>query len=619
MAADSTLVRASLAESVSGAKVDVPNLKPLYDSTVKTMQAGQKLITGLIGEVIKQNETDRINKEKQLYGFNKIVDDTNFSLYQMDEPLPNKVVNAMRDGIKELKEEFELYNTYGKNDTEENNNARVRIMAELKKMTSQAVNTRAKFMEISDSYPDWNNARIKAGDIDALKSFLDIKNMDANENVSVSYSGGNLVFTNSLTGQSFTAKQMRDAMPIVDKKIQAYSVKQANTAITSAATAATNGDASIYDKKNINLYNSTRSKVIGDFLENVKLPEDYVNAATIPLLQNTQPLETALESYAPISIEVVKNMFYTKDGKVMPIGETFAMFDKDNDKDVDSDDFNMMKPEELEMFKANHKEMVNAIIRPDHPAFNLKVSKDILGGYYADLEEQAYTNQYNATADNVRKKNKILNSSELTLQPDTYYRVGTGGRELGSDIQSAYDKYAAGDSFNSYDDRFTFIEQDDGSYNMTGPTDPNKDGSFSGPIETRKISEFDIVEQMGFNKQAERLNFKRISKPALNPLPPPPPSPPPTNTDSSIPLPKDRGLFSSSFDTPEGSSKILGELYNLYKDYGDFKFEKDSGSLLITGLDGSTKRVSMSKKLGGTNAAKEIQSYISEQVNKEKQ
>ena len=600
MAADSTLVKASFQESISRAKVDVPNLKPLYDSTVDTMQAGQKIITGLIDQVQKQNETDRINKEKQLYGFNKIVDDTNFSLYQMDEPLPNKVVNAMRDGIKELKEEFELYNTYGKNDTEENNNARVRIMGELKRMTSQAVNTRAKFMEISDSYPDWNNARIKTGDITALKSFLDVKNMDANENVSVRYSGSNLVFTNSLTGQNFTAKQMREAMPIIDKKIQAYSTQSANTAITSAATAANNGNASVYSKDNINLYNSTRNQVVGDFLANVKLPEDYVNAATIPLLENTQTLETALESYAPISLEVVKNMFYTEDGKVMPIGETFAMFDKDNDKDVDGDDFNMMKPEELEMFKANHKEMVNAIIRPDHPAFNLKTSKSILGNYYADLEEQAYTNQYNATAENVRRKNKSANENVFKFNVNQGYTM---------QMSDGTDKYVSGQLIRNMQD---FIDN---------PQEGNSTKAYDGNVYSYKEGKFymndNLITQGRISKNLGMWSYGYTPKDTYDTLPDP--------DLTKVPYPGEDIVFKNIY-TDTQTSSYIDDLKNVYKDYPDFEFERNmDGRLIITAPGGTQKFIETGKtNLLGINtgrekeARNEVQAFIQEQVNKAK-
>ena len=404
MAADPTLTRAAFQAARIKAGADVPNLKPLYDSTLDIMQTGQRFVDNLMNQVQKRNEIDRIAKDKQLSGFNKITDDTYSSLYSMDEPMPNKVVNALRTRIKELKEEFELVNTYGKNDTEENNNARIRLLGELKRITNQTVNTRSKFMEMSGDYPDWNNARINTENIDTLKSFLDLKNMDINDNISVMYTNEGLTFINAATGKSFTTAQMREAMPIINKAPQTLATSRANDALSLAARNAENGEASIYSQDDLNIYNSTKADVKGAFLDPIKTNEDYVNAATIKLLPKAQTLEKALETYSVIPVEIIKNMYYTEDNNAVPIGETFARLDRDNDGDIDKDDFSGMSQEEFEVFRANHKEMINAIIKPNHPAFNLETSKEILGNYYANIEEQIYTNTYNTVAENKRKK-----------------------------------------------------------------------------------------------------------------------------------------------------------------------------------------------------------------------
>jgi hypothetical protein len=61
--------------------------------------------------------------------------------------------------------------------------------------------------------------------------------------------------------------------------------------------------------------------------------------------------------------------------------------------------------------------------------------------------------------------------------------------------------------------------------------------------------------------------------------------------DSGIPMPKDRGLTSVSFDDAEGQSQIIGELETLYAPYGDFKFEQSMGNLLITSPTGETRLI----------------------------
>jgi len=613
MAADPTLTRAAFAEATSRARANVQNLKPLYDSTLGITQTGQRFVDNLMNQIQKRNEIERIAKDKQLSGFNKITDDTYVSLYSMDEPMPNKVVNALRTRIKELKEEFELVNTYGKNDTEENNNARIRLLGELKRITSQTINTRAKFMEMAGDYPDWNSSRIKAENIDTLKSFLDLKNMDMNDDISVVYTNEGLTFINAATGKSFTAAQMREAMPVINKAPQTLATNRANDAMALAARNAENGEASIYSQDDLNIYNSTKADVKGAFLDPIKTNEDYVNAATIKLLPKAQSLEQALETYSVIPVEIIKNMYYTQDNNMVPIGETFARLDRDNDGDIDKDDFSGMSQEEFEKFRANHKEMINAIIRPDHPAFNLETSKEILGNYYANIEEQIYTDTYNIAVEN-KNRREGKDETKLSINPDTYYRVGKGGRELGSDILLAYNLYDKGQPFNSYDDMFTFTPQKDGTFTVTGPTDPNGDGSFSGPVTTRKVPEAAIVKQMGFDKQAQRLGFEGVktSLPDVS-------GENETTIASSVPLPSEDIVFKDISKNTQ-TEFYIKKLEETYKDYPGFKFERTAGgSVLITAPNGTKKSISTISRFNfgrEKDARNEIQAFITEQVNK---
>ena len=327
MAADPTLTRAFFQEATSRAGANAPNLKPLYDSTLDIMRTGQTFVNELIAQTQKRNEMDRLAKEKQMAGFDKIADNTYLSLYEMDEPLPNKVVNALRDGIKRLKEEFELYNTYGKNDTEENNHARIRILGELKRMTSSTIKTRETFMNMSKEYPNWNNARIKMEDIPTLKSFLNLKDMDMNDDISVEYiPGEGLTFVNSKTGRALTPAQMREAMPTVDTAPQILGNNRGANAQSNARQHVTDGATSWYDKSDINLYNQRKAISADALLETIKTDGDYVNAATIPLLQGTQSLEDALTGHKAISLDVIKNMYINeKTGKLIPIALTISL------------------------------------------------------------------------------------------------------------------------------------------------------------------------------------------------------------------------------------------------------------------------------------------------------
>ena len=79
----------------------------------------------------------------------------------------------------------------------------------------------------------------------------------------------------------------------------------------------------------------------------------------------------------------------------------------------------------------------------------------------------------------------------------------------------------------------------------------------------------------------------------------------------NIPEAPSRGLTSPSFETPEGISQVIGELYDLYKDFGDFKYEQSLGNLLITSPDGKDSiNVNMDRKAFGSTASKQIQDFI---------
>lgn len=102
-----------------------------------------------------------------------------------------------------------------------------------------------------------------------------------------------------------------------------------------------------------------------------------------------------------------------------------------------------------------------------------------------------------------------LKNSTKPLSDGSYYLVNQGVRQMGGQIKDAYNSYNIKEEFSSYDDKFTFKPTDKG-WTVTGPTDPNKDNSFDGPITTRPQDESTLTKLMGFDRQATRLGFKGI-------------------------------------------------------------------------------------------------------------
>ena len=105
------------------------------------------------------------------------------------------------------------------------------------------------------------------------------------------------------------------------------------------------------------------------------------------------------------------------------------------------------------------------------------------------------------------------------LNSNVYYETGEGGKINGGLIQDAYNKYASGESFSTYDDSFTFTPKGSG-WTVTGPTQDPKTKEFTGPVTTRSTDEEEMVKKMGFKKQASRLGFEGIKEKtaATNPI-----------------------------------------------------------------------------------------------------
>ena len=391
MGADSTLVNASFKEAASRAGVDVPNLKPLYDSSTGITKAVSGVITGLIGNIKEGNKKMRIGRDKQIAAFQKIADVGFQKLYEQKEPMPEKVVNALRDRIKDLKEEFELYNTYGKNDTEENNNARMKLMGELQRAVGDVVNLRSDFQTILGTAGNWNKERINPENISTYQSFLDIKGVDANSDVTVDYIGGEFTFINSATGLQFTSAQMKEGIPAMDKKMKTYGTDRFIAAERKGKTDGKNSSYGYYDNE------SVITSVRGGYLDEIVDEEDFMNASTIELASGSGTFKNDLLDHAEISLELVKNMYYTENGESVPIGEIFAKWDTDTDGDVDAEDvaaINKLSPAEIEAFNNNHKRIVSALTNRYDPSFDLETSKELFADWAVDKEKQYYDNHY---------------------------------------------------------------------------------------------------------------------------------------------------------------------------------------------------------------------------------
>ena len=194
MAADKTLVDAAFKESISRAGVDVPNLKPLYDSNTENMKSYLGIVTNAMTEYKVEKETLRLGKNAQLSEFKKIMDKNYEKIVKRKETMPLELVNAVDAEVKRLQDEFEAVNTFGKGDNVENEKARTRITADLQRVISEAVDARTTFQLLSENKAAWHTNAIKSETIAPMMLMMDLDNMDMNDNVSVSFVDGKLTF-----------------------------------------------------------------------------------------------------------------------------------------------------------------------------------------------------------------------------------------------------------------------------------------------------------------------------------------------------------------------------------------------------------------------------------------
>ena len=118
MAADSTLVSAAFREA--GSRRGVIDQSALYQQSRRMGQQALGLVVGAIKKLDDKKEKQKLGAEQQLKGFDRIANNNLRKLYAQEETLPNKIVFAIEEEVKRLQTEFEDVNTYGDNDTSEN-------------------------------------------------------------------------------------------------------------------------------------------------------------------------------------------------------------------------------------------------------------------------------------------------------------------------------------------------------------------------------------------------------------------------------------------------------------------------------------------------------------------
>lgn len=371
MAADKTLVDAAFKESISRAGVDVPNLKPLYDSSTENMKSYLAIATDAMKEYKVEKETLRIGKNAQLGEFKKIMDKNYEKIVKRKETMPQELVNAVDVEIKRLQDEFEAVNTFGKGDNVENEKARTRITADLQRVIGEVVDARATFQTLSENKDAWHTNAIKSETIAPMMLMMDLDNMDMDDNVSVSFVNGKLTFNaKSYVGDildfdvSYNLKQMRENLPTINAKTQGAVVDIYKTRVAQGKLDAEGGGKPMLNDEelvsNIEAVIDTKE----DFRDLALTRIEGVNKESlISALQNTDP-----EKGASISLDLLESTFLT----------TFQLTDVDKDGDIDLQDMKGLPEADKALFKENFDKMVNVLTDITNNDFDLDRSKKVL-------------------------------------------------------------------------------------------------------------------------------------------------------------------------------------------------------------------------------------------------
>ena len=196
MGADSTLVTAAFKEAQTRAGAMVPNLKPLYDSDRKIGTEPFKAIMGLVEQVAKKDALYEAGRVKQFATFRESVNSMHKKLAEDKLSLSANTIDVIDGAIRDLQDEFEAVNTFGNNDTAENEKARYRIEGELNKLIKGTVNTRAGFITIGKLINSVNVKAVDPNELAAIKLFIEAADNDNDTRVTRSMGkDGAMVYT----------------------------------------------------------------------------------------------------------------------------------------------------------------------------------------------------------------------------------------------------------------------------------------------------------------------------------------------------------------------------------------------------------------------------------------
>jgi hypothetical protein len=506
MAADSTLVNAAFKLGQTEAGANVPNMAPLMQAQVGISAGFTKMARDAMGNHQKKKEIQRVGKAKQLSGFEKVFSDTLTKLYEQEEPLPDEFIDAVTNRVEKLQEEFELYNTYGKGDTSENNRARARIMGELKRVTNEVINFRGGLEKFAIDRENGllNEGECAESDIASSQQAIDMRNFSKNAaagKVEVGYGeDGKLQITSRGYYSNASGSWGDDVIVNIESLEKAFptkDLKQDASYLASFTESEASGKTDGLKPNAVNNYDAEQRHA--EFKATLNTDAAFQNIVSRKIEGaggNNASFKDALLSDINIPLSILDTMFYDDNGERVEVGLLFKDLDLDGVDGITQKDHDLAEKiggEAFAMFETNLDAMIDAITNVNNPAFDRERSAGMVADYLTSMDQEKYNAGFDVA---VKSKEKTTKTGNYTvngreISAETFERSYGAMVKMINDPQEGDVGSANGHNFmyrngeyytestksGIYDTKITQVQvaRDSGLLNYTNVTAPSLD------------------------------------------------------------------------------------------------------------------------------------------------
>tara|TARA_B100000941_G_C28500978_1_gene554178 strand:+ start:598 stop:2445 length:1848 start_codon:yes stop_codon:yes gene_type:complete len=407
MASDRNLINAAFAEAKTRVAGDFPDLTKLYQSTTNISKQYLDTVGGILKDIQEERKQEKKKADAQKKAFMTIANNNLQSLYENEEPLPEAFISMAEQAVRDMSSQFDLVNTIGDEDTQENQRARRQILAKLNKLTNELRGVRKTYMDRSDVIQNvlLSDRVFKGENIDLIAKAFDIKNVDKNvlENfLQVGYDIDDGVFFN--VRNDINNDYEKILFSDVAANFNPRNDDNDRTYIEMINASGAKGELDGKDE-NITEVQYNEDNFIAGFKDMIQDEQDFDDFAydRISGLNDEPSFEEAVYENAVtmgIPFAVLDQMTILENNEAKKVGEKYKQLDLNNDGTISSLDGRIAKDElsakDLKIFKENVKQLIDAVVNKDNPAFNFEVSRDLMAKYYMTYHKRMYLVNYNS-------------------------------------------------------------------------------------------------------------------------------------------------------------------------------------------------------------------------------